>query len=352
MEVMSSKPQPTRQQTGRGASVVADVRPGRHLGWFHRRNRAKDLLRLADLTSEDLWRLRRLTCEFSSNPEHHHRALRDGTVLCWFTSWSGGKADAVSVATERLGAVTLAVDPHELRPGRVGSMENAGRVLSSLGRAIVVGGLEDSKLGRLATAAGVPVINAFSDGYDPCEALAELVTLEAHFGSLKEVKLAYLGQACNVTHDLMAAAALVGTTLTVATPDGYQPNPLVTLHVRDLAERHGGSVRLTRQPAVAIERADGIVFGPLPPSWRHLRPELLDGASRDVTLLACSPTGDAPAWPIDPRRLARSEQHVNRPCAYEAVLYALTERLLEGTSVNSASMAAPINQSPLTPSTI
>jgi ornithine carbamoyltransferase len=71
----------------------------------------------------------------------------------------------------------------------------------------------------------VPVVNGFSHGHNPCEALAELATLEARLGSLNGLRLAYLGQACNVTHDLMAAAGLAGVHLTVATTDGSQPDP-------------------------------------------------------------------------------------------------------------------------------
>jgi ornithine carbamoyltransferase len=335
---------------GRG-SVVADVRPGRHLGWFHHDNRVKDLLRLVDLSSEDLRRLRRLTTEFGSDAERHRRAPRDGTVLCWLTAPSHCVAHNVFVASDRLGSTTVLVDPDELRAGRVGSLENAGRVLSSLGRAIVVGGLNDRDLGRLATAASVPVVNAFSDGHDPCEAVAELATFERHFGSLTGFRLAYLGRACNVTHDLMAAAALAGIALTVATPDGCQPSPLVTVQTRDLAQRHGGQLLLTREPAQAVDRADGIVFGPLPPSWRHIRPEVVDGASPDAALLSCSPTGETRDWPIDPRRLLRADQQESRPCAYQAVLYALIERLLKGGGPNPTSVPEAIREAPLTPST-
>jgi ornithine carbamoyltransferase len=331
MCVMTSKLRATPEQTGGGRSVVGDVRPGRHLGWFRRRNRAKDLLRLVDLTPEDLWRLRRLTFEFRSDPRRHYRALRDGTALSWFTTWSAGKADSVAVASERLGA-SLAVDPHKLWPGRVGSLENAGRVLSSLGRVIVVGGLEDRDLGRLATAASVPVINAFSDGHDPCEALAELVSLEAHFGTLKGYRLAYLGQACNVTHDLMAAAALIGITLTIPTPEGCQPNPLITLQAGNLAERHGGNLRLTRHPGRAVERADGILLGPLPPSWRHLRPEVVDGASPDVALLSCSPTSCLPSRNPNRAESNRATRRFMRP-----------RPLLSVASLSSATTSNPRN---------
>ena len=337
--------------TGGGGTVTAQVQPGRHLGWNHRSNMAKDLLRLTDLTSEDLWRLRRLTCEFGFDAEHHHGPLRDGAVLCWFKASTKWLAETVSAASERLGGRAVVVDPVELRPRRVGSVENAARVLSSLGRAIVVGGLEDGDLVRLAAAATVPVVNGFRDEHNPCEALAELATFEARFGSLNGVRLAYLGQAGSVTHELMAAAALAGITLVVATPDGCQPSPIVTVQTRDVAQRNGGSIRLTREPTHAVRHADGIVFGPVPSSWRRLRPDLLVDASPDVVLLSCSPSAEVNGWPVGPRRLWRAQHRANRSCAYEAVLYALTNGLLEGAASAAPDIPASIPESALTPST-
>ena len=289
----------------------------------------KDVLRLADMTGEDLGRLRRFTIDFGADPEGRGGALRDGTVLCWLTVPSRGVSYIVSVATRQLGGAAVALDPDELRARRVGSLENAARVLSSLGRLLVVGGLEDHDVNRLAAAASVPVVNAFSDRHNPCEALAELATLEQRIGSLQGVRLAYLGQSCNVTHDLMAGAALAGATLWVATPEACQPSPSITAHASVLAARHGGHLQLTRRPAQAVERADGIVLGPLPRSWRNMDPGLVASANRDVALLSCSPDGDCEDWPIDTRRLLRDEHQESRLSAYKAVLYALSERVFK-----------------------
>jgi ornithine carbamoyltransferase len=285
-------------------------------------------LRLADLTSEDLWRLRRLTFEFQSDPEHRRGAMQDGVLLCWFSPAATWVADSVSVAGDRLGGTSLVVDPFELRPKRVGSVENAARVLSSLGQLIVVGGVQDEELSRFAAAATVPVVNGFSHGHNPCEALAELVTLEAGRDSLRGFRLAYLGQAGNVTHDLMAAAGLAGVKVTVAAPDGSQPDPVLTAQASNIAERNGGSLRVIREPGQAVRDADGIVLGPLPPAWRHLTRDLLTDASPDATVLSCLPTADADGWPVEAHRLSRPHLEERRPCAYEGVFYALTERLI------------------------
>jgi ornithine carbamoyltransferase len=295
----------------------------------------KDLLRLADLASEDLLLLCRLMLEFQSEPERHSWSMQDGVILCWFSVSTDSVADSVSTAGARLGGRAVFLDPFELRPKRVGSLENAARVLSSLGQLIVVGGLDDGDVSQFAAAASVPVVNGFTEGNNPCEALAELATLESTFGSLNGFRLAYVGRACNVTSDLMAAAALAGITLAVATPDGYQPSPVATAQARDIAEDNGESLRLTREPRQAVRDADGIVLGPLPPSWRHLTPDLLAGASPDAILLSCLPSADALGWPVEARRLSRAHQEQHRPRAYQAVFCALLEGLIEGRAPNA-----------------
>jgi ornithine carbamoyltransferase len=316
------------------APTGSSARPGHLAGRFDGHNATKDLLRLADLTSEDLSRLRRLTVEFRSHRVDHHGVMQHGVVLCWFSPPARWVADSVSAAGERLGGRSVVVDPFELRPKRVGSVENAARVLSSLGQLIVVGGLDDEELSRLAAAGSVPVVNGFSHGHNPCEALAEMATLEAALGSLNGFRLAYLGQACNVTHDLMAAAGLAGVQLTMATPDGCQPDRVLTMQVREIAEANGGRLRLTREPGQAVRDADGIVLGPLPPAWRHLTGDLLSGVTAQVIVLSCLPSAEADGWSVDPQRLSRAEQEESRPSAYEAVFYALTEQLIAGVALS------------------
>jgi len=314
-------------------AAASRVRPGRHTGRFDGRNATKDLLRVADLTSEDLSRLRRLTVEFRSHPVDHHPAMQDRVVLCWFSPPAKWVADSVSAAGERLGGRSVVVDPFELRPKRVGSIENAARVLSSLGQLIVVGGLDDGELSQLAGAASVPVVNGFSHRHNPCEALAEVATLEAALGSLNGLRLAYLGQACNVSHDLMAAAGLTGVQLTVATPDRSKPDRVLATQAREIAESTGGILRLMREPGPAVRDADGIVLGPLPRAWRHVAGDLLSSVNPAVIVLSCSPSAAAEGWPVDPQRLSRPQQEESRPCAYEAVFYALTERLISESTL-------------------
>jgi ornithine carbamoyltransferase len=318
--------------TTRPASPTFDPHPGRHIGRRRHASHSKDLLRLGDLTSDDLARLRHLVSEFRANPGRRDKALEGQTVLCWLGMPAPSVVDNVATAVGRLGGATVLVNPIDMAATRVGTVENAGRVLSRLGALIVLGGLPDHDTVRIATAASTPVLNAFSDFNDPCEALADLVMVEQSGASLAGLKLVYLGRACNVTHDLMDGAALAGMTMVVASPEGSQPDPGVTVRARDLAERHGGQLHLTRRPEDAVVNANAIVLGPkgMPDGRYDLTSALLERADPYAVILNCQPdstrasSGGCGSHPLS------LQQRDNLLLAYQAVIYALTEGLLEG----------------------
>jgi ornithine carbamoyltransferase len=293
----------------------------------HRTN----LLRLGDLTSEDLARLFHLAIDIRAHPKRHSKALQGQTVLCWLAAEVPSVAGTIARAVSRLGGATVVVNPVDLEPARVGTVENAGRVLSRLGSALVIGGLPDDDLARLAEAASVPVLNAFSDRNDPCQALADLIAVEQFDASLATTRLAYLGRACNVTHDLMDGAALAGMTMVIATPEGGQPDPAATVQARDVAERHGGRLHLTRRPEDAVISARAIVVGPGATSGARyeLTPALLERAAPDVLLLGCQPSPGQDRHAGDWDRGRSLDQRDNQLLAYQAAIYALTEGLLK-----------------------
>ena len=136
------------------------------------------LLRLSDLTTTDLQRLLRLVTEFRANPSSCHRTLEGQTVLCWLDVPAPAVAATIAAAVSRLGGDMVLANPADLVAARVGTIENAARVLSRLGHIIVLGGLSQRDITRFAVAAEVPVLNAFSDDHDPCRALADLVDAE------------------------------------------------------------------------------------------------------------------------------------------------------------------------------
>ncbi|MHB8340986.1 MAG: ornithine carbamoyltransferase, partial [Mycobacteriales bacterium] len=105
-------------------------------------------------------------------------------------------------------------------------------------------------------AATVPVVNALTDSYHPCQALADLLTIRERQGRLAGVVLGYVGDGNNVAHSLLLGGALAGLQVRVASPAGHQPEPAVVARANELAKTSGGSVAVTVDPAEAARGAD------------------------------------------------------------------------------------------------
>jgi ornithine carbamoyltransferase len=102
------------------------------------------------------------------------------------------------------------------------------------------------------------VVNALSDLEHPCQALADCLTLQERFGDLRNVKLAYVGDGNNVAHSLLLAAACLGATIRVATPEGYGPNTEVVKQARKTAATSGGTIQILTDVQKAVAGVDAI----------------------------------------------------------------------------------------------
>jgi ornithine carbamoyltransferase len=111
---------------------------------------------------------------------------------------------------------------------------------------------------EMAANSRVPVINALSDFEHPCQALADFMTLEEHFGTAKGLNFTYVGDGNNVCHSLMLTGAQLGANVTIATPRGYSPDIEIVTTAREIAQANGCEVRLLQDPHVAAEGADAI----------------------------------------------------------------------------------------------
>jgi ornithine carbamoyltransferase len=159
------------------------------------------------------------------------------------------------VAVSGMGAHPVVLRGDELQLGRGETIEDTGRVLSRYVDAIVVRTFGQDRLERLGTSASVPVINALSDLEHPCQALADLLTVQESHGELAGVSLAYVGDGNNVAHSLMYAGALSGMDIRIATPPGYEPFPQVTERAMDIAARNGAKISVTNVVAEAVSGA-------------------------------------------------------------------------------------------------
>jgi ornithine carbamoyltransferase len=163
------------------------------------------------------------------------------------------------VGIAQLGAHPVIIDAQNTHFGRGETMEDAARVLSRYVDAIVIRTFSDQRLTALASAATVPVINALTDGYHPCQVLADLLTIRERCGGTAGRTLAYVGDAANnMAHSYLLGGATAGMRVRVAGPVGYDPDPAVVSRADEIAAWTGGSVDTLRDPYEAVDGADVI----------------------------------------------------------------------------------------------
>jgi ornithine carbamoyltransferase len=164
-----------------------------------------------------------------------------------------------SVAIAELGGHAVVLDSSTTHLGRGETIEDAARVLSGYVDAIVIRTFDDERLAAFAHAAWVPVINALTDGYHPCQLLADLLTIRQAYGSTQGRTLAYVGDSSfNMANSYALAGAAAGMHVRIGAPDGYQPDPELVTRARAIASSTGGWVTVTDDPYEAVADADVI----------------------------------------------------------------------------------------------
>jgi ornithine carbamoyltransferase len=164
------------------------------------------------------------------------------------------------VGIAQLGGHAVVVDARSTQLGRDETLQDTAKVLSRYVDAIVWRTFEQDRLDAMASTATVPVVNALSDEFHPCQVLADLQTIAERKGSLRGLRLSYFGDgANNMAHSLMLGGVTAGIHVTVAAPDGFAPDPSVVAAAEQRAEATGASVTVTADAAVAAAGADVLV---------------------------------------------------------------------------------------------
>ena len=175
--------------------------------------------------------------------------LFDKPTLRTQSSFSAGIAE--------LGGFPMVVDGRLAQIGVRESIADTARVLGRQCAAIVWRTSGQERVEELAAYAGVPVVNALTDRYHPCQALADLMTIREHRGRLAGLSLAYVGDGGNnVAHSYLLAGALAGLHLRIGAPAEFSPDPEVVARAEALAGASGGSVLVTGSPTEAVAGAD------------------------------------------------------------------------------------------------
>jgi ornithine carbamoyltransferase len=265
------------------------------------------------------------------------RELAGLSVALIFEKPSTRTRVSFDVGVAELGAHPVVIDAGTTQLGRGETLEDTAMVLSRYCAAIVLRTFGQERLERIAAAATVPVVNALSDLYHPCQALADLQTIRERRGSLRGLTLTYVGDGNNVAHSLLLAGAAAGMHVRVATPTGFEPEGRVVTRATAIAGENGGSIVVAHDPVAACTDAD-VLYTDV---WASMGQEAeaadrsevfrgytldevsVDVAADDVIVLHCLPAHrgeEIAAAVIDGPHSAVWDQAENRLHAQKALL--------------------------------
>jgi ornithine carbamoyltransferase len=216
------------------------------------------LLTIGDLDAAALRRIIDDAHAVKADPAAHYGRLAGRTVLMHFTKASTRTRVSVETAVARLGGHPIFTRADELQLGRGEPIADTARVVSRMCDAIVIRTHAHADVEELAEWSRVPVVNALTDAHHPLQALADLMTLEEHFGRLAGLEIAWVGDGNNVLHSLVEAAALAGVGVRIASPKGYEPDPAVIEGASAQAAVSGAAISVTRDPAEAVAGAHAV----------------------------------------------------------------------------------------------
>ncbi len=218
----------------------------------------RDLLTLGDLSPAEVMS----NLDAAARLKRLHRAgqrpqlLAGRTLAMLFEKASLRTRTTFTVAMTQLGGHAVDLMDEHLQMGVRESVPDIARNLERWVEAVMARVYAHETLLDLAESASVPVINGLSDRFHPCQVLGDLLTMTERLGPLRGRTLAYVGDGYNVCHSLLLGGALTGMSVRVGAPAGYEPQPDVVEHAREIADETGGSIHLTGDAAAAVRDAD------------------------------------------------------------------------------------------------
>jgi ornithine carbamoyltransferase len=216
---------------------------------------APDFTRDLDLTLAELNALLDLTAEVKRRPEAYSRALAGRYASLLFEKPSLRTRLTFELAIKQLGGDSI------VSSGPIGGREPIKDVARNLDRwtqVIVARTFSQRTVDELARWSAVPVINALSDLYHPCQALADIFTLKERRGTLAGLKLAFIGDGNNVANSLMLTCARLGVNVAIATPRGYEPKTRIVSEALELAAETGANLTAGHDAVPAASGADAV----------------------------------------------------------------------------------------------
>ncbi|MFA9277492.1 MAG: ornithine carbamoyltransferase [Rhodoluna sp.] len=220
----------------------------------------KHFLRDDDITQAEQTEILDLAVALKAQPYSEKPLAGPQTVAVIFDKTSTRTRVSFAVGIADLGGVPLIMDSGSSQLGAKESVSDTARVLERMVGAIVWRTFSQAGLEEMAAGTTVPVVNALSDEFHPCQLLADLLTIREHKGSLAGLTVAFVGDgSSNMAHSYLLACAVAGMHVRIAAPAGYQPDPAIVRDADEISVETGGSVAVTEDAALAVDGADVVV---------------------------------------------------------------------------------------------
>ena len=196
-------------------------------------------------TTDQLLALIDLAIDIKSYPAKYQDSLAGKSVVMLFEKPSLRTHISFDIGIQKLGGHSLYIGQQNGQLGERERIKDVAKNLACWSDAIVARVFKQDVLDEMAVHAGIPVINALSDLYHPCQALADYVSLTETFGKLEGLNVAYVGDGNNVSNSLMLMGSILGVNVTVITPKGFEPNPDMVAKAQEIAEEHGATLTVS-----------------------------------------------------------------------------------------------------------
>lgn len=220
----------------------------------------KHLLSIHDLTTEETEQILALAQELKEKQKKRipHPLLKGKTLGMIFSKSSTRTRVSFETGMYQLGGHALFLSSNDIQLGRGESIYDTANVLSRYLDGIMIRTFAQQDVEDLAKYGSIPIINGLTDLLHPCQALTDMLTIFEKKGTLKGLKLAYLGDGNNMTHSLLYAGAKLGMNISVATPQGFACNEEIVSNAKDDAKKTGAVIDVSYDPVRAIENADAV----------------------------------------------------------------------------------------------
>ena len=299
-----------------------------------------DLVSDRELSRNDLNAIFQTAQEIKRKPRAYAKSLEGKQLAMIFEKPSLRTRVTFEVGITSMGGHAVYLEHVKPRLGERESIKDVARNLERWVDGIVARTFQQSAVAELAENACVPVINALTDAWHPCQVIADYFTMGERFGKLKGLKLAFIGDGNNMCHSLMVTGAKLGVSVSVATPSGFEPKQEIVDEAKACARKTGAKIQILRDPVEAARGASAVytdVWASMGQEYAaHIRaqvfapfqvtPEIMKAADSGAVFMHCLPAHrgqEVSAEVIDSQRSIVYDQAENRLHVQKALMLLL-----------------------------